>query len=146
MRILVVEDDSVSRKLITTILEKQNYNVVSTESAKEAVDWINQGNTVDLIISDVMMPEMDGCDLLRSVRLNARLKDIPFILCTSLGDRDAVLKGAGLGVAAHVVKPVEADVLLAKVRAIAVARAKEEQQGSNHTGAGPYHGKVVKNT
>ena len=68
------------------------------------------------------------------------------MLCTSLGDRDAVLKGAGLGAAAQVVKPVEADVLLAKVRAIAVARAREEQQGSNHTGAGPCHRKVVKNT
>lgn len=124
MRIIAVDDEPVSRKLVTTILEKDGHDVVDVASAKEAIEKLNQGLEVDMIISDVMMPEMDGFDLLRSVRCNARLKDIPFVLCTCLGDKQAVGKAIRLGATGYVVKPIEAATLLKKVGEIAAKRTK----------------------
>jgi len=116
MRVLVVDDDTVSLKLVVSILEKNNLETVPKVSGKEAMNYLQKGEQVDLIISDVMMPGIDGFQLLRFVKTDRRLRRIPVILCTTLNDKRSVIQGRELGVTDYIVKPVDAKVLLSKVQ------------------------------
>ena len=118
MKILVVEDDPVSLKLVTEILKKQNYETEATESADKAIEWLKKSETVDLIISDVMMPEIDGHKFLQLVRANSRFRETPVIFCTALGERSDVIRAVNLGITDYIVKPVDANILLSKVKKI----------------------------
>ncbi|MEW5994972.1 MAG: response regulator [Candidatus Zixiibacteriota bacterium] len=115
MPILVVDDDPVSLKLLVGILEKHDYKVVPKPSAREALTYLQKGEPADLIISDVMMPRIDGFQLLRLVRSDRRLKRIPVILCTTLNDTASVVQGRGLGATDYIVKPIKPEVVVAKV-------------------------------
>lgn len=116
MKILVVEDDPVSLKLVTSILKKNQFEVTQVESAKEAKTFLQEEGLIDLIISDIVMPEISGLHLLKYLKTEKRLRFIPVILCTALSDKESVAKGIELGAADYIVKPVNADVLIAKVK------------------------------
>ncbi len=82
MKILVAEDDESSRQLLETVLRAEGYEVVSFDNGLKALAYL-QTDTVDLIISDILMPEMDGYGLCRAVKQNQNLKKIPFIFYTA---------------------------------------------------------------
>jgi DNA-binding response OmpR family regulator len=113
--ILVVEDDAVSRKLITSILEKHDFTVVAKESAMDAWKYLESGKSCELIVTDVMMPIMDGFALIQKLKANKRFSKLPIILCTSLNDSNSIVKGMKAGVADYVVKPVKSAVLVSKI-------------------------------
>lgn len=115
MSILIVEDDAVSRKLIVSILEMHNFTVEATASAHEALEFLQSGEPCELIITDIMMPVMDGFALVRKVKADKRLCRIPIILCTSLNDRDSIVKGIQLGVTDYIAKPVKGAILISKI-------------------------------
>ncbi len=115
MPVLIVDDDTVSLKLLKAVLEKGNYDVVPKASGKEALIYLQKGGSPALVISDVMMPRVDGFQLLRMVRSDWRLRRVPFILCTTLNDSTAVMQGHDLGATDYIVKPIKPDVVLAKV-------------------------------
>jgi CheY-like chemotaxis protein len=118
MPIIVVDDEPVTRRLMGTVLRKHNFEVIELGSGKDALDFLQGHGPVDLIVSDVLMPEMDGFDMLRFVRADERFKKVPVVLATSLNDPESVLKGIELGAQDYVTKPVSPSVLVAKVKRI----------------------------
>ena len=118
MRVLVVEDDDFSRKLIVSLLEKNSIEVKEMGSAKAALDFLENGEFVDVIVSDVMMPHMDGFTFVHQLHTDGRLNKIPVILCTALGDTASIVKGAELGIAGYIVKPIKEAILISKVNKV----------------------------
>ncbi|MEA2029973.1 MAG: response regulator [candidate division Zixibacteria bacterium] len=116
MRVLVVEDDKLSQKLIVSILEKNSIEVEAMGSAKAAMDFLKNGELVDVIISDVMMPHIDGFMFTRLLNTDKRLNKIPVILCTALNDKASLVKGIEVGIAGYVIKPVKEAILIPKVK------------------------------
>lgn len=101
--ILVVDDSVTTRTLEKSILEANGYRVTLAVDGLEALEILKTLRP-DLIISDVQMPKVNGFDLLEKVKKNAELKDIPFILLTSLEDREDQERGLALGADAYVAK------------------------------------------
>lgn len=115
-RILVVEDDVNLLEGIQTVLELDNYCVISTENGKQALNALSSSETPpDLIVSDIMMPQMDGISLLREVRKVPAWIKIPFIFLTARSEKSDIQRGKQLGVDDYLVKPFDADDLLIAV-------------------------------
>lgn len=118
MSILVVEDDDFSRKLIVSILEKNDFTVEAKETGAEALTYLESGESCELIVSDIMMPLMDGFSLLRRLKADKRLEKIPTLLCTALGNETSIVKGIEAGMSGYIVKPVKEAVLISKIKEI----------------------------
>ena len=116
MSVLVVEDDPVTMKILDLNLRKHGIKTILKETGSEALDYLSSNQDVELVVLDIMMPEMDGLEVVSKMREKSELKDIPVIMCTALSDTETVRKAASLGVVDYVVKPVNAGVLLEKVR------------------------------
>ena len=82
MKILIAEDDENSRQLLETVLSSEGYEVVSFENGLKAFAYL-QTEIVDLIVSDILMPEMDGYGLCRAVKQSHQLQNVPFIFYTA---------------------------------------------------------------
>jgi two-component system cell cycle response regulator len=117
-RILVVEDDKVSRVLLLRILADDGHDVVEAPTAVKALKLMEEEEEPpDLIVSDVMMPFMDGFEFAAKIREDGRLKHIPIVLCTALADRNTVMRAAKLGIRHYIVKPLAADKVLEQIKA-----------------------------
>ncbi len=115
-RILVVEDDVNLLEGIQTVLELDNYCVISVENGKQALAMLGESEIPpDLIVSDIMMPQMDGIQLLREVRKVPEWIKIPFIFLTARSEKSDIQRGKQLGVDDYLVKPFDADDLLIAV-------------------------------
>ncbi|MEA3297977.1 MAG: response regulator [Chloroflexota bacterium] len=115
MEILVAEDDAVSLRIIVSILKKQGYDIITAINGRDAIEYLNKEGLVDLIISDIMMPEIDGLGLLNYVKSNKKFKNIPVILTTALNDQKTVMKAMKIGVAGFLVKPFTKEILIPKI-------------------------------
>ena len=115
-RILIVEDDRVSRALLRKILERGDFTDI-TEATNGLIAWdlLQKGLFPDLCLLDVMMPELNGIDLLQKLRASPRFRTLPVIVCTVVNDREIVRKALALRVD-YILKPFSADLLLDKVR------------------------------
>ena len=82
-KILVADDDYLLRDLIKDILEEKNYEVLEAKNGQEAVEIFNQNPEISLVILDVMMPQYDGMEVLRRIRLQS---NVPVLILTALGD------------------------------------------------------------
>jgi two-component system, OmpR family, alkaline phosphatase synthesis response regulator PhoP len=103
-QILVIEDELAVRENIVDLLEAENYKVVATENGFIGLIWASE-HLPDLIISDVMMPEIDGHDILRALRQNPITATIPFIFLTALSDKNDIRSGMDLGADDYLTKP-----------------------------------------
>ena len=113
-KIMIVEDDPTTVKLLTILLEKKNYKVVSKLNGRAAVDSVNE-EMPDLILMDVMMPEMDGIEATRIIKGNPCTSDIPVIILSALGQEMEVMKGLSSGADGYVVKPFDARSLIRQI-------------------------------
>jgi DNA-binding response OmpR family regulator len=111
--ILVLEDNKALRMIIRKALEKAGYEVKTAENGKEGLEILKKA-TPDLIISDVIMPEMDGFEFLKAIRKKHPL--IPFTFLTVKSELDDYSKGYELGATDYLTKPFDVDVLLKKVK------------------------------
>lgn len=125
MRVLVVQDDAFSRKLIVSMLQKNSIDVDAMGSARAALEFLGKGTFVDVIISDIMMPHMDGFAFIRQIHTDTRLSKIPIIICTALSDKATLVKGIEAGISGYVVKPVTEAILIPKVK-----KAAEDNSGA----------------
>ncbi len=114
--ILVVDDSADNRFLVQTTLECGGYEVAVAENGKIALEKIDQFPP-DLILLDVMMPEMDGYEVTRRIRQNVDISYIPILLITA-DERSSVVKGLDIGADDFIRKPVDVDELLARVRSL----------------------------
>ena len=113
--ILIVEDDKNLRKLIVTCLKKNNYNTYEAFNGNEALEVLDQ-NYIDLIISDVMMPEMDGFQLIKELR-DSKYKT-PILLITAKSDIKDKKQGFLLGADDYMVKPINIEELLLRIQVL----------------------------
>jgi len=125
-RILIVDDSQENSDLLGMMLGMDGYAVVSARDGVEALEKLRAG-TFDLIISDVLMPRMDGFQLCREVKMDDQLKTIPVVFYTGqyTDVRDEELCQS-LGVALYLVKPVRRDKLLSSIRQLLAERAGDE--------------------
>ena len=119
---MVVEDHLELRQHLQNIISPK-YNVLTASNGKEALRLLNRSLTPDsailtpaLIISDVMMPQMDGYTFLEKVKTKDQLCGIPFILLTARADVEDKLKGLRIGVDAYMTKPFEVEELLLRIK------------------------------
>ncbi|MEO0095797.1 MAG: HD domain-containing phosphohydrolase [candidate division WOR-3 bacterium] len=118
MKILCVDDNKQGRYLLETILRKNGYEVISAENGKKALEMLEK-ESVDMIISDILMPEMDGYTLLSICKRDERLRKIPFIFYTATytSKEDEEL-GMKLGADLYIRKPIELDEFMNKIRQV----------------------------
>ncbi|HKZ65079.1 MAG TPA: response regulator, partial [Chitinophagaceae bacterium] len=121
--ILVVEDDLAIQTFIAKSFHASGYNTVKAANGKAAIQLI-ETNTVDLIISDVMMPEMDGFELCRLIKTNIQYSHIPFVLLTAKANSEAEIKGIETGADAYILKPFKWKHIAAVVKNLIESREK----------------------
>ncbi|MBP3421120.1 MAG: response regulator transcription factor [Lachnospiraceae bacterium] len=119
-KILVVEDDKDLNQTVCAYLNKMGYEAIGCLSANDAYNEM-YGNLFDMIISDIMMPQIDGYEFARTVReMN---QDIPILFMTARDDFESKRKGFGAGVDDYMVKPIDLEELLLRIEAL-LRRAK----------------------
>ncbi len=124
--ILVVEDEDFVREILADILGQAGYAVVTAAHGAEALERLEK-ERVDLVLSDISMPVMDGYALYERVRARPEWISMPFVFLTALGQQVRVRYGKELGVDDYLVKPVSTEDLVVAVRALLDRRARLEQ-------------------
>ena len=123
-KILVIEDEPEMRRNITTLLRYYDYEPIAAENGRVALELARREKP-DLILCDVMMPELDGYGVLQALQSDASLARIPFVFLTAKGEKDDLRSGMNLGADDYLTKPVvNADL----VRAIESRLRRSEQQ------------------
>lgn len=112
--ILLVDDAPENLFLISSLL-KENYRVKAATSGARALDILGNSPDVALILLDVMMPVMDGYQVLQAIKSNPLTREIPVIFLTALGEGSDTAHGLSLGAVDYLSKPVEAPLLLQRV-------------------------------
>ncbi len=115
-RILVVEDDKELNKAVCSYLNRNGYEAIGCLSANEAYDTMYGGNLVDLIISDIMMPDVDGFEFAETIR--EQNQNIPILFMTARDDFAAKQRGFKVGIDDYMVKPIDLDELLLHIGAL----------------------------
>ncbi len=113
-RLLLIDDDPNLILLVKDYLEFRGYEVVTAENGREALE-ILEGDIPDMIICDVMMPEMDGYSLVKHVREDPRTSWIPVLFLSAKGQSQDRVKGLNTGADVYMVKPFEPEELVAQV-------------------------------
>ncbi|MBK1689289.1 response regulator [Rubrivivax gelatinosus] len=114
--ILVVDDSKTELHHLSDILGKRGYAVRTAENGEEAMRRLAE-QVPDLILMDVVMPGQNGFQLTRQITRDPRYAEVPVIMCTSKGQETDKVWGLRQGARDYIVKPVQADELLAKIRA-----------------------------
>lgn len=120
--ILVVDDQPQNIELLDAYLVHQNYEIITARSGEEAL-WEINGNKIDLVLLDVMMPGMDGFEVIRRVRQDEKYRLLPIILVTALREAEDRVKGIEAGCDDFISKPVDKMELLARVRSLLKVKA-----------------------
>ena len=113
--ILVVEDDKNLRKLVTTYLQRNKYNTYEATNGEEALNVLDQ-SYIDLIVSDIMMPKMDGYELIKSLR-EAKY-EVPILIITAKSEIEDKKEGFLLGADDYMVKPIDIEEMLLRIQVL----------------------------
>ncbi|NMC03949.1 MAG: response regulator [Candidatus Lokiarchaeota archaeon] len=133
--IFIVDDNDDILLNLRMLLEFSEFNVISARNGKEALDTLHGLKKLpDIIVSDIMMPEMNGYDLLRALGNEPRLSQIPFIFLSAKSTQDDVRLGKILGADDYLTKPFNQDDLIATIKG-KIARKKRMAQFSSTFGA-----------
>ena len=118
MKILIVDDFSTMRRIIKNLLRDLGFtNTQEADDGATALPMLQNGN-FDFLVTDWNMPGMTGIDLLKAVRADEKLKDMPILMVTAEPKRDQIVEAAQAGVNGYVVKPFTAVVLKEKIEKI----------------------------
>ena len=108
-KVLVVDDDMINRKLLNVLLQKQGYDVIEAENGMEGLNII-KNEPIDMVLLDIIMPVMDGIDLLKLLKQDDAHKNIPVAILTT--DDTRKNEALNLGAAAVLIKPIKEPELL----------------------------------
>ena len=128
-RILVVEDSPTQAEHLCYILEKHDYQVKAARNGNDALAMIEEARPT-LIISDILMPEMNGYELCRRIKALDDCRDIPVILLTSLSDPRDVIKGLECGADNFITKPYEEEYLISRIRYLLANRYQSGERNA----------------
>ncbi|KJH71132.1 response regulator transcription factor [Aliterella atlantica] len=126
-RLLLIDDDPNLILLVKDYLEFRGYEVVTAENGREALDLL-ESDVPDMIICDVMMPEMDGYTFVSNVRQDDRTSWIPVLFLSAKGQSQDRVKGLNVGADVYMVKPFEPEELVAQVEASLKQAFRQKQQ------------------
>jgi DNA-binding response OmpR family regulator len=131
--ILAIDDDRHILQLLKKQLEQTDYQVITALSGKEGIDRVTTSNP-DLVLLDIMMPEMDGFDVLKKLHRDEISRNIPVIMLSSKSKKEDVATAMKMGVVDYIVKPYRADILLKKIDvALNYSKARKEQAKEERT-------------
>lgn len=117
--ILVAEDSPPNRTILVHLLKKLGFDVVECVDGKSAWDYLSKPESkVSLILSDIMMPNLDGVQLLQKCRQDEKIKNVPFVLITAVSDKDYIVQAKAHGVNGYILKPVTFQRVTAKLEEI----------------------------
>ena len=129
-KILVVDDEEDILELVRHNLSREGYQVVCAATGEKAVDKAHKEKP-DLIVLDLMLPGIDGLQVARTLKADARTRLIPIIMLTAKGEEADIVTGLELGADDYITKPFSPRVLLARIRAVVRRHAKKtEDDGS----------------
>ena len=117
-KILIVDDAASMRGLVTMTLKKSGYEVVEASDGKDALTKLSSVGKVDLIITDLNMPNMDGIELIKTLKTDMKYRFIPVIMLTTESQEAKKEEGRKAGAKAWIVKPFKPDVLVSVVKKI----------------------------
>ena len=118
IKVLVVDDFSTMRRIVKNILRQLGFNnIVEADDGTTGLGVL-QKEKIDLIISDWNMPKMTGLDLLKAVKSDDALKDIPFLMVTAEAQQENIIEAVKAGVSNYIVKPFTAETLGKKIEQV----------------------------
>ncbi len=118
MNVLIVDDFATMRRIVKNILRQLGFtNISEADDGKTALKALKK-KKYDLILSDWNMPGMPGIELLKAVRSDDELKDIPFLMVTAEAEKENIVEAVKLGVSNYIVKPFTAETMSEKLRKI----------------------------
>ena len=136
--VLVVDNNSLDRSTICASLADQGYTVLEAEGGQRALEMLHRRQSVDAVLVDLVMPGMDGFQVLSRMKADRVLRSIPVIVVSAADDMESVLRCIEKGAVAHLSKPVEREVLHSQVKATLASKQEQEAQRQGRVpGDGP---------
>jgi CheY-like chemotaxis protein len=131
MNVLIVEDNLISAKVLEYTLDKHGYETLTARDGEEALEYLESHAEIDLVITDLVMPKIDGAELVRTIKERPEWSNIPVLVCTSMRPESVnnLLQSLGGG---YLFKPINADKVMQLVNQ-AFAQQKPVMQDLNHT-------------
>lgn len=129
MKILLAEDGAVDALILKNILARAEHEVLVVANGAEALRTLEETDDVELVITDLEMPEMDGIELLRTIRAHPRHGDLPVFFVSSVADPVRLREAAALHPGGYVLKPINQPSRVLEMVAHATERARSHSQG-----------------
>ena len=114
--ILVVDDEQFNRDMLSRRLKREGYDTFTASGGREAITMVKALGRIDMVLLDIMMPEMDGFATLKELRDEYSDQELPIIMLTAIGDSDSIVKALNMGASDYVTKPVNLEVLKARMQ------------------------------
>lgn len=114
-KILIIDDEPMNIKVLSSLLPKSHYKIMALTEGTKAFDLIKKGSVPDLILLDIVMPDMDGYSICRALKEDETTKDIPVIFISSMNNIGDEEKGLSLGAVDYITKPFIPSIVLARV-------------------------------
>jgi len=115
MKILVVDDEELIRKVIKEYAESESYTVIEASNGEEAIKIVENNSSIDLVIMDIMMPVMDGYSASKEIK---KIKNIPIIMLSARNQEFDKLNGFEIGIDDYITKPFSPKELIARIKAV----------------------------
>lgn len=115
--VLAVDDSASIRSLVTYVLEQAGYDVVVAEDGQEALEYA-QNNTVDLVLTDINMPRLDGIGLIKCLRRLPHYRFVPLLVLTTESGTDKKMEGKAAGATGWIVKPFDPGQLVGTIQKV----------------------------
>ncbi len=110
--ILIVDDSKTVRNLLAFIMKREGFRVTMAEDGLDGLEKLYSAGELDLIISDINMPRMDGFTFIKNIREQENFRDIPIIVLSTEGQEDDIQRGLNLGANLYMVKPAQPEKLV----------------------------------
>ena len=114
--ILIVDDSKTVRNLVAFIMKKEGFTITTAEDGLDGLEKLYAAEHVDLIISDINMPRMDGFTFIKTVREQDAYRDLPIVVLSTEGQEHDIQQGLSLGANLYMVKPAQPDKMVKNVR------------------------------
>lgn len=114
--ILVVDDSKTVRNLVAFIMKKEGYKVITAVDGLDGLEKLYSSEKIDMIISDINMPNMDGFTFIKTVREQKVYRDLPIVVLSTEGQDKDIEKGLGLGANLYMVKPAQPEKMVKNIK------------------------------